>query len=325
MLTLPWFAQRHLCCGRLRFPTLIATVLLAALAALLPRLSLACACGCGVFDVGTASMFPQHAGAMAYFEYDYMDQNQNWSGTRSAPATNNSDQRIQTDFLNAGLQYQFNRSWGVDVQLPYWHRLFNTLDADGVTVDSFLHGAVGDVRIKGTYAGFSADMSTGLSFGLKLPTGDSTYAHFDPDTEIGTGSTNVQLGIYHLGNLSADAKWRYFAQAQWDQPVQHKAIYRPGSEADVSFGAYYEGWTVAPTVRIAPVLQVSGTYRGHDGGLLGHPEDSGYVRALLTPGIEVDMSKLSAYVDVGLPIYRNSSGNQLVSSSFWRLNLSYRF
>ena len=30
----------------------------------------ACACGCGVFDVGTASMLPQGPGGMAWLEYD---------------------------------------------------------------------------------------------------------------------------------------------------------------------------------------------------------------------------------------------------------------
>ena len=297
---------------------------LALLLGSVPSVSLGCACGCGVFDVGTASMFPQHSGAMAFIEYDFMDQNQNWSGTSSAPAANNSDKRIKTDFVNVGLQYQFNRSWGVEVEVPYWNRYFKTMDDSGSIVD-FTHAALGDIRIKGVYTGFSADMSTGVTFGLKLPTGDSTYPNFDPDTEIGSGSTDLLLGAYHLGNISQDGRWRYFAEAQWDQPIQHKSTYRPGNEVDATVGAYYEGWAISPKVKVAPVLQVTGTYRGHDGGDLGNPGDSGYTRILLTPGVELDMSKLSVYADVGLPVYRNVSGNQLVSSQFWRLNISYRF
>ena len=226
--------------------------------------------------------------------------------------------------MNVGLQYQLNRSWGVSVEVPYWHRYFRTADESGNDVD-FTHGALGDVRITGVYTGFSDDMSTGIKFGIKLPTGDSTYANFDPDTEIGTGSTDALLGLYHVGNLNADGQWRYFAQAQWDQPVGHKAVYRPGGEVDAAAGAYYEGWRVSPDIKVAPVLQLNASLRGHDGGTQGHPEDSGYTRLLVTPGVEIDVDQLSVYVDVGLPVYVNTTGNQLVSTRFWRMNASYRF
>ncbi len=39
------------------------------------------------------------------------------------------------------------------------------------------------------YTGFSDDMSKGIIFGLKLPSGSYTAAGFDRDTQIGTGST----------------------------------------------------------------------------------------------------------------------------------------
>ena len=35
-----------------------------------PSVGWACACGCGVFDVGTSSMFPEGPGGMAFVEYD---------------------------------------------------------------------------------------------------------------------------------------------------------------------------------------------------------------------------------------------------------------
>ena len=73
----------------------------------------ACACGCSVFDVGTSSMFPNGQGGMAFLQYDYQDQNRNWSGSSQAPAANNDDQEIRSDFVTVGLQYMFNSSWGV--------------------------------------------------------------------------------------------------------------------------------------------------------------------------------------------------------------------
>jgi hypothetical protein len=38
---------------------------------LTPSLSWACACECGVFEVGTASLFPQGGGGTVWFEYDF--------------------------------------------------------------------------------------------------------------------------------------------------------------------------------------------------------------------------------------------------------------
>ncbi len=290
-------------------------------AAASPGVGHACACGCGIFDVGTGAMFPTHSGGMMYLEQDFMDQDQNWSGTASAPAAANSDQRIRTNFWSVGVQYTFGRKWSAVVELPYWQRRFVTLgDSGSPTV--FDHGALGDVRLKGIYTGFSDDLSTGITFGLKLPTGDSSYAHFDPDTEIGSGSTDLLLGAYHLGRLTADNSWSWFTSAQWQQPLAHKSEYRPGLELNTVAGIYYGGWRFGSSVRIAPLVQLAGSYRGHDGGTLGHPGDSGYIRAFITPGAEMDVGRARLYADVSRAAFTNASGNQLVARTLFRLNVS---
>ncbi len=75
---------------------------------LTPGIVHACACGCGVFDVGTSSMFPEGAGGTAFLQFDYQDQNHNWSGTSQAPDANNDDKEIKTYFTTLGFQYMFN-------------------------------------------------------------------------------------------------------------------------------------------------------------------------------------------------------------------------
>jgi hypothetical protein len=292
---------------------------------LLPGTCLACACGCGVFDVGTASMFPQHTGTALFVEYDFMNQNRNWSGTASAPAADNADKDIRTDAVTMGIQYQLNRSWGASVALPYIQRFVREADEDSGDIESHTHAALGDIRVTGAYTGLSADMSTGLTFGVKLPTGDSTYRYFEPDTQIGTGSTDALIGAYQLGNLTRDGQWRYFVQAVWDQVIWHKASYRPGSEGTIAAGAYFEGWRVTSAVKVTPMLQFSATYRGHDGGPEGDPANTGYTRLLVMPGLELDAKGLTVSVDAGLPIYASVSGDQLVSSLFLRVNANHRF
>src|ERR1700689_2959372 len=122
----------------------------------------------------------------------------------------------------------FNRSWGISGELPYTSRFFKTTENDG-TVAGFDHSAVGDIRIRGVYSGFSPDMSTGITFGLRLPTGDYTYPNFDPDTEIGSGSTDFLLGGYHVGEIPG-SNWDWFLSGEGDQPMLHYAGYLPGTE-----------------------------------------------------------------------------------------------
>jgi hypothetical protein len=290
-----------------------------------PALGLACACGCGIFDVGTSSMYANHAGFMAFAEYDYLDQSHNWSGTSSAPAADNEDQAIRSTFYTVGGQYQFNRSWGLTLEVPYWHRELVSLDeATGGSV-SHSHAALGDIRIKGVYTGFSADMSTGLTFGLKLATGDSSYPYFDADNQIGSGSTDLLLGGYHLGRLSDDNRWTYFLQAQWDQPVWHHETYRPGAEGVAMAGVYFEGWSTHAELKFSPVAQLRAVVRRPDSGADAAPDDTGYTRLLASPGVEVAWRNTRVYADVALPLYTNARGNQLFANEMWKLNVSHNF
>ena len=160
----------HPCAGLKASRSLQGAILLLLAAA--PSASIGCACGCGVFDVGTASMFPQHAGTTASVEYDYIDQDRNWSGTSSAPAVDNADKQIRSSVLTAYLAYQFDRSWGLSIAVPYVDRHVRETEEGSTEIESDAHGSLGDIRISAAYTGFAADMSTGVTFGLKLPTGD---------------------------------------------------------------------------------------------------------------------------------------------------------
>jgi len=291
----------------------------------IPGLSLACACGCGIFDVGTSAMFANHSGGMAYVEFDYLDQSHNYSGTSGAPAADNPDKAIRTKFMTVGGQYQFNRAWGITAEVPYWDRFFRTTDEDTGAIVESTHAAVGDIRIKGAYTGFSADMSSGLTFGVKLANGDTSYPYFDADTQIGSGSTDLLLGGYHLGRLTIDNRWSYYLQAQWDQPVWHKENYRPGAEGVAVAGVYFEGWSTHAAFKISPVGQLRAVYRRPDGGTDGNPEDTGYSRLLISPGLELATGHARVYADVALPLYTNARGNQLFANQMWKINASYYF
>jgi hypothetical protein len=291
---------------------------------LAPGAAWACACGCGVFDVGGSSMFPAGEGGMAFLNYDYQNQNQNWNNSSKAPAENNDDKKIETHFVTLGLQYMFNRSWGAQAELPFVHRTF---DSAG-NLASLNWSQLGDIRLKAIYTGFAADLSSGLTLGLKLPTGSYNHTEslggIDRDTQIGSGSTDILLGGFHRGNLTADEKWDWFAQAEIDLPVLTQGDYRPGFELDAAAGIDYKGWALG-RLRISPLAQVIVSERTSDYGAAASSDNSGYTRILLSPGIEFHFHPVKVYADVEIPVFQNMNGNQLVAPALFKLNVSYMF
>jgi hypothetical protein len=295
-----------------------------AAAVMSPASAFACACGCGIYDVGTSSLFPEYSGGTAFFNYTFQDQSKNWSGDSRAPDFINDDKQIRTETYSAGVQYLFNRNWGAQLQIPVVSRTFNTTENAG----AISWAGLGDIQLRCLYTGLSDDLSSGLSFGVKLPTGShdhsSLLGDIDRDSQIGSGSTDVLLGAFHRGSVGSSLNWNWFAQAQVDVPFLKQGDYRPGVEADVALGVYYEGLALGK-VKIAPVAQVLGVWRGRDNGRLAAPDDSGYERLLLAPGVEFRLYPVKVYADVEVPVYQHVKGNQLVSPLVFKLNLSYMF
>jgi hypothetical protein len=304
------------------------------LVSLAPGMSWACACGCGVYEVGTASLFPTAGGGTVWLEYDFQDQYLNWHATQIASGANNGDKRIRTHFLTLGAQYMFNRSWGVMLELPYTYRYFKSTNDSGRIFGTNFN-TIGDIRVQGMYTGLSEDMSTGLLAGVKVPSGWWTYPHADRDTQIGSGSTDLLFGAYHLGTFPSqlgevpltfrNRPFNWFAQAYYDWPVFTQNHYTPGRELDGALGAYYNFGKVGPLKELAPMLTFLASDRTRDqGGAANHP-NSGYTRLLIAPGAEIKLGVLRLYGDVEIPFFQNFIGNQITAPVLFKTILSYDF
>lgn len=301
--------------------------LVAVFIGLTPALSSACACGCGVFEVGTAALYPEGSGGTVWFEYDFMDQYLNWHAAHIASAGANSDKVIRTHFLNLGAQYMLNRDWGVQLEVPYWYRYFKTTGDNG-QIQGFNFNSIGDVRLAGMYTGLAEDMSTGLLGGVKLPTGDYTYPHADRDTEIGTGSTDLLFGLYHVGILPFSLKdhpFNWFGQLNYELPVFTQDHYKPGREIDGALGSYYNigGWSFLK--ELAPMLAILYSDRVRDSLSQADPRNSGSTRFLIAPGAEIRVGGLRFYGDVEFPLFQNMNGNQLTTPYQFKTIVSYDF
>jgi hypothetical protein len=199
-------------------------------------------------------------------------------------------------------------------------------------------------------------MSTGIMFGLKLPTGTFTAPGIDRDTQIGSGSTDLLFGAFHRGMLSGDNAWQYFSQIMWQQPFLYQAAadpqgffdgnpgvvqtYYPGMQVDAAAGILYNNlYHVLGFDKITPLGQVIVSHRDNDTGTGADPYNSGFDRVMLSPGIEftkvVDEANnrvVKLYFDIEIPVYyranaANNAGTegQLVAPYLIKLVASYNF
>jgi len=297
------------------------------LLALIPGLSWACACGCGVFEVGTSSLFPQGAGGTVWFEYDYMNQYLNWHATEIASSGKNDDKILRTHFMTMGAQYMFNRDWGVELELPYWYRYFKSVNDDG-NIARTNFSSIGDIRLMGMYTGLSEDMSLGLLGGVKVPSGWWSYPQADRDTQIGTGSTDLLFGAYKLGNLPfslAGRSFTWFGQGLYDLPVFTQDHYKPGREFDGALGSSYNFGEFGFLKETAPMLSLKLSDRVRDSQSQASPQNTGYTRLLLAPGGEIKVNTVRLYGDVEFPLFQNMNGNQITAPVMFKTIVSYDF
>lgn len=287
--------------------------------------ALACACGCGIFNVATSSLIPNSVGGTAFLQYDLMNQKHNWSKHKKS-AGHNHDKRIETQTTTMGLQYMFNRDFGASISVPYVTRYVKNLPHSG-EMSYVKHSDIGDIRLKGIYSGFFEDMSTGITFGLKLPSGSSNSHNFERNTQIGSGTTDIIIGAYHMGNFGKNSAFGYFGQINFEEPMASDQGYKPGSELAAAIGSYYNLGQIGFAKRVAPILQISGTRKTQDTGYEdpSHNKNSGYANMYFTPGIEVTVKDFKFYADVEFPFYRSVSGNQLVADNIYKAVVSYNF
>ena len=112
--------NRSLCAAMFRRWTIVPSLALAASLSLAPGTAWACACGCGVFDISTSSMFAEQLGQHIYLGYDYQDQDHRLEQAAHTTANNGDKDLPARTSLPPAVEYMFNRSWGIQVEVPSW-------------------------------------------------------------------------------------------------------------------------------------------------------------------------------------------------------------
>jgi hypothetical protein len=143
--------------------------------------------------------------------------------------------------------------------------------------------------------------------------------------------------------LTGDNAWQSFRQIRTLIPVATRSAvngdlgsdgtYRPGFEIDGSVGIVYNnGYKWLGFDKVAPLLQLIGSHREPDSGTSAFPDDTGYDRLTISPGVEVtyvidnpNNKAIRVYGDVEIPVYQRVNGNQLVAPVLFKMVASYSF
>ena len=298
--------------------------------------ALACsACGCTLSSDWASQGFAASNGWRLDVRYDYFEQDELRSGTDKVSRSSFSfpaDDEVQQYTINRNatfsLDYSPNRDWGFNLTLPSFDRPHATI-AEGDTEISTSHDSgIGDLRLVARYSGFDAQRSTGLLFGIKLPTGHFTDTFdsgpqqgevVDRGLQLGTGTTDAIIGIYNFGALSQD--WGYFGQALVQQALDSREGFKPGTGVNLNFGLRY---TALATFE--PQLQVNARVERREQGVNADVENSGATLVYLSPGITWNPTRrLSLYAFVQAPLYQRVNGLQLEATQFASIGMHYHF
>jgi hypothetical protein len=293
------------------------------------------ACGCTLNSDWASQGLVSSGGWRFDLRDDFFDQNELRSGTDEVSRSSleiPNDREVQQYTYNrnitASVDYSPNKDWGFNATLPWFDRSHATI-AEGDTDISTSHDTgIGDVRLVARYSGFDAQRSTGVLFGLKLPTGDTSDRFetgpqegqiVDRGVQLGSGTTDLIVGAYHFGAFSQD--WSYFGQILAQHALDSDEGFKPGTGVNVNVGLRY---TASST--FVPQLQINTRVERRESGINADVPNSGASLVYLSPGFTWTPARgvsLSAFVQA--PLYQRVNGLQLEATEFFSIGLHYHF
>ncbi|HEY6241130.1 MAG TPA: transporter [Burkholderiales bacterium] len=255
--------------------------------------------------------------------FEFVDQKHLMQGTKKISQANDTADTTELRTINRNLLttlgYTFTKTWAVSASVPIVDRSHSHIDDPtgangGPTSEAWNFTKLGDIRLLGMYQfenEKNPQVSYGLTFGLKLPTGSHTVTNSEGVAaeralQPGTGSTDGVLGAYYSApGWGQDSSW--FAQALYQQAALIKDDFKPGNQFQVNLG-YRQPFAHD----FQGLLQVNTMIKGRDTGGQAENDLSGSRTVFISPGLAYSVTHdFQLYTFVQLPLYRNYNGIQL--------------
>jgi hypothetical protein len=275
-------------------------------------------------------------GSVLDLRYENILQDQPRSGSRRVGVGeipgHHDEVRTRNQNLLASYSRSFASGWGFTATVPLVDREhLHIHNHRGVPLrEEWNFRELGDVRLVGRYQAAVGEQengarSAGVLFGVKLPTGRTGIANGAGDVaerslQPGTGTTDAILGAFYHQQLPQHAS-SWFAQAQYQHPLNSHANFAPGGQLSVDIGAAHRFGD-----KLSGLLQLNAVVKQRDRGAQAEPADSGSRSVFLSPGIGYDVSDaLRVYAFYQQPLYQYVNGVQLTARRAVTVGLARRF
>lgn len=265
--------------------------------------------------------------------YQYVDQNQLWSGTSRATGPIEShgilEQETRSSLMVMGARTQLSRSFGLSASLPYVldrvHRHAFEHHPGYFIPYRWQYSGVGDLTVFGNWTPYfqlPGRAALTAQAGVKAPTG---RRHVDqvlgeepePAARPGTGSFDWLGGL----QLSVPIATRTFGGEVINVPLSLSAMgrangvgtqdYKMGNEAMVNLAGGYALWH-----SVSAITQINFLAHAKDqaGQTDADPHHTGAISVLASPGLQLKLTPMLAIYGYGqFRIYEHTNGPQLVS------------
>jgi hypothetical protein len=301
--------------------------LAAAMATLIPACASA-SCGAAFCTVNTnwttqSALTAPGSAFDVHYEYIYQDQPMTGGDKIAVGQIRHHHDEVSTVNRNLVATYShgFGNGFGVAVSAPVGDRDHHHIhNHHGEQIgENWSFTELGDVRVLGRYQVASGKdllnpSDSGVTFGLKLPTGRFTVANDANDRaerslQPGTSTTDLILGAYHQQRRNAsDAAW--FVQVQYQQALDSRAGYKPGAQFSADTGVrkgFGNGF--------GALVQLNFVHKQRDSGSAAEPADSGGRYLFLSPGLSYAINgTLQVYGFFQQPLVRHVNGVQLTAN-----------
>ncbi len=291
-------------------------------------------CGCTLNSDWSSQGISSGEGTRVDIRFDYFKQSDYRNGSGSVSRSNiPAGTEVQDTTINRnltlGLDHSFNQDWAINLQLPIFNRSHGTYGEDGDYPDpaaliTSSSKSIGDLRVTGRYQGLSADHSSGITLGLKLPTGETNDTFndgspLDRGLQLGTGTTDLLLGGYYFGSINRD--WDYFAQATIQIALNKHNDFRPGNGLNATAGVRYMGFE-----SFIPQLQFNTRIEKRESGAEADVDNSGATLIYISPGVTVPINKtVQAFGFIQVPVYQHVNGYQIEPNVLLSTGLRFSF
>lgn len=268
--------------------------------------------------------------------YEYIDQDQPRSGSNKVavgqiPQHHDEVRTINRNLL-ATVDYAYDSQWGYTVTLPVIDRDHTHIHnhRGEQLLETWNFTRIGDMRVLGRRQWLSESRDQqrldfyGLTFGLKLPTGDTNVRNAENEPaerslQPGTGTVDALVGGYFTRALGSGSSW--FADVLLQQPLDSNDHYKPGTRVSLDVGYRY-----AASEQVSLMLQLNALYRGRDRGLEAEPASSGGRFLYISPGVSMAVSRnVQIYAFAQLPLYQYVNGVQLTADWAAVVGIGTRF